>query len=428
MLYNGIMVGTFQYFFFERDLFQESFLTIWMHGALEISAIVIAGAAGLTLGRGILFPGTLPRLQSFQIGARRAISIMIGLVPIFILAGFIEGFFTRLTELPDLLRGTFIFSCFGFVGAYFWLFPLMKYRNKDVPLYDADQLIPLLSRKFDVRPLRKTKEVFTATFTAFQKLFFKVLLSALGLAVIYAGIFFLLHGVEGTKEIDFKKFSLYNLYQFHSYSKFPKIFFPNLIAISTVVWLSLYYFRKKFEDTIKQPFQVNFLLFLKVLVIVGLFELAVLSQNGLVASLAILAIPFLSFWGIVSAIEGTSLPTAFGRMLNLLNGTKRHIFVTFLSLCLVSLLLLFLVDSPFTWLYIDVLQWNIAAADEVKAIVAFLSLLFINQWALFTLIPLIIYGQALEYFSAVEAKEATELSERVVQIGEKKVAYGIERE
>ena len=65
MLYNGIMVGTFQYFFIERELFQESFLTIWMHGALEISSIVIAGAAGLTMGRGLLFQGKLPRKQAY---------------------------------------------------------------------------------------------------------------------------------------------------------------------------------------------------------------------------------------------------------------------------------------------------------------------------------------------------------------------------
>ena len=63
MIYNGIMVGTFQYFFIERGLFWESFLTIWQHGTLEISAIVIAGAAGITMGKGIVFPETLSRYE-----------------------------------------------------------------------------------------------------------------------------------------------------------------------------------------------------------------------------------------------------------------------------------------------------------------------------------------------------------------------------
>jgi len=47
LIRNGIMVGTFQYFFIERGLFKESFLTIWMHGMLEIPCIIIAGAAGI---------------------------------------------------------------------------------------------------------------------------------------------------------------------------------------------------------------------------------------------------------------------------------------------------------------------------------------------------------------------------------------------
>ena len=54
---NGVMLGVFQYFFYDQGIFAESFLTIWIHGALEISAIVIAGGAGITHGGGFAFPG-----------------------------------------------------------------------------------------------------------------------------------------------------------------------------------------------------------------------------------------------------------------------------------------------------------------------------------------------------------------------------------
>jgi uncharacterized membrane protein SpoIIM required for sporulation len=90
LIFNGTMLGAFQYFFIEKGLFWESFLTVWMHGTLEISAIIIAGAAGITMGQGLLFPGTYTRMQAFQRSARRGIKIMVGIVPIFILAGFIE--------------------------------------------------------------------------------------------------------------------------------------------------------------------------------------------------------------------------------------------------------------------------------------------------------------------------------------------------
>ena len=76
LLRNGIMLGAFQYFFIEHGLFRESFLAVWLHGAFELSSIVIAGAAGLTMGRGLAFPGTLSRLRSFQLAARRGVSMM----------------------------------------------------------------------------------------------------------------------------------------------------------------------------------------------------------------------------------------------------------------------------------------------------------------------------------------------------------------
>lgn len=100
---NGIMLGSFQYFFFSKGLGWASVLTIWLHGTLEISSIVIAGAAGLVLGNSILFPGTLPRKTSILIAAKNAVKIAIGLVPLFLVAAFIEGFITRHTAMPIYL-------------------------------------------------------------------------------------------------------------------------------------------------------------------------------------------------------------------------------------------------------------------------------------------------------------------------------------
>ncbi len=56
MLQNGIMLGSFQYFFYEKGLLWESARTIWIHGTIEISVIIIAGCAGLVLANGMLFP------------------------------------------------------------------------------------------------------------------------------------------------------------------------------------------------------------------------------------------------------------------------------------------------------------------------------------------------------------------------------------
>jgi uncharacterized membrane protein SpoIIM required for sporulation len=120
---NGVMLGSFQTFFAQHELLWESALAVWLHGTLEISAIIVAGAAGMAMGNGWLFPGTYPRITSFRRGARRGLRIVVGTVPVFIVAGFIESFFTRHTEWPDLLRLSIILGSLAFVIYYYIVLP-----------------------------------------------------------------------------------------------------------------------------------------------------------------------------------------------------------------------------------------------------------------------------------------------------------------
>ena len=92
---NGIMLGSFQYFFYENGVFEQSLRGIWLHGAMEIFSIVIATMAGFILAGSILFPGTYSRFQSFVTGARQSLKILISTLPFFVMAGFVEGFVTR---------------------------------------------------------------------------------------------------------------------------------------------------------------------------------------------------------------------------------------------------------------------------------------------------------------------------------------------
>ena len=133
LMQNAIMLGAFQTFFFSQGLLVESALAIWLHGTLEISAIIISGAAGFALGRGWLFPGTYKRGVSFRQGARRGLKIIVGTVPVFITAGFIEGFVTRHTEIPDAIRAGIIICSLLFVIFYFVVWPqILAKRSKTV--------------------------------------------------------------------------------------------------------------------------------------------------------------------------------------------------------------------------------------------------------------------------------------------------------
>jgi uncharacterized membrane protein SpoIIM required for sporulation len=138
MFQNGVMLGAFQYFFYERGLLLPSVLTIWIHGTLEISAIVIAGSAGLTLGNSLLFPGTWSRLESFKRGAKQGLKIVIGLVPVFITAGFLESFVTRL-PLHPVVSSAIILTSATFIVWYFIIYPIqLEKRFTEKPDRNAD--------------------------------------------------------------------------------------------------------------------------------------------------------------------------------------------------------------------------------------------------------------------------------------------------
>jgi len=131
MLRNGIMLGSFEYYFFSKGLGLESVLVIWIHGTLEISAIIIAGAAGLVLGHGLLFPKTYSRAKAFILSAKDGTKIAAGIIPIILLAAFLEGFVTRHTEMPIWLSASILILSLCFMIWYVIIYPFkLNQRNQ----------------------------------------------------------------------------------------------------------------------------------------------------------------------------------------------------------------------------------------------------------------------------------------------------------
>lgn len=137
MLFDtGMMLGSFQTFFFLKDLGWQSILVVWVHGTLEISAIIIAGGAGLIVGNSMLFPGTHTRMHSIRRGAKDGLKLMIGLVPVFIAAAFLEGFITRYSTMPKAISISILAGSLFFICWYFIWYPIKlskKLKPADVP-------------------------------------------------------------------------------------------------------------------------------------------------------------------------------------------------------------------------------------------------------------------------------------------------------
>ena len=126
LLQNGIMLGAFQFMFQKHGVFWESVRGIWIHGAMEIFAIVIEGAAGLLLGASILFPKTYSRVTSFKRGMKDGVKILISTFPFTIAAGFLEGFVTRYSNImPNWLSVGIIVITLGIISFYYLVYPFI---------------------------------------------------------------------------------------------------------------------------------------------------------------------------------------------------------------------------------------------------------------------------------------------------------------
>ncbi len=129
LMQNGIMMGAFEYYFFSKGLGLKSILVVFLHGTLEISAIVIAGCAGLIIGNSILFPRTYGRWHSIMRGGRDGMKIVMGLVPVFIVAAFLESFVTRYSNMPVVVSASIELLSLLFIIWYFILYPIRIHQR-----------------------------------------------------------------------------------------------------------------------------------------------------------------------------------------------------------------------------------------------------------------------------------------------------------
>ncbi|BCY28710.1 stage II sporulation protein M [Flavobacterium okayamense] len=130
LLNNCIMLGSFQYFFYQEGVFWESVRGIWIHGSMEIFAIVIEAAAGFILGASILFPRTFSRMNSFKIGFKNSFKIFISTMPFTFAAGFLEGYITRYSNvMHNFLSVGIILLTLSIISFYYLVYPFIVHKK-----------------------------------------------------------------------------------------------------------------------------------------------------------------------------------------------------------------------------------------------------------------------------------------------------------
>jgi uncharacterized membrane protein SpoIIM required for sporulation len=103
MAFNGLLIGVIGGACSRAGMSLALWSFVAPHGALELPAIFIAGGAGLLIARGLLLPGTLPRRESLALAAGSATRLLLGVFPLLVVAGMIEGFVSP-GNLPPALK------------------------------------------------------------------------------------------------------------------------------------------------------------------------------------------------------------------------------------------------------------------------------------------------------------------------------------
>ena len=110
---NGLSIGAIATLVGQNNLAYPFWAFVFPHGSLELPAIFFAGGAGLLIGRAILFPGKYTRADALKFYGSQAAQLVFGIVPMLIIAGTIEGFFSPSPVVPEPFKyfvGTALFT------------------------------------------------------------------------------------------------------------------------------------------------------------------------------------------------------------------------------------------------------------------------------------------------------------------------------
>jgi uncharacterized membrane protein SpoIIM required for sporulation len=416
LLYNGIMVGCFQYFFIERGLLAESALTIWLHGTLEISSIILAGGAGLTLGSGLIFPGTYSRLQAFQISAMRSLKLMLGITPIFILAAIIESFLTRYTEIPDVLRLFLILLSAGFIIGYFVVYPWYKSkRGFELPLAEV-KLQPASFETIRYDRIKNNAEIIKDAFLFYRTNFNKILswTALVSLLVTAASFYF--------EDVDIPP-RVYDMWWQYFFADLffalktpsPVYILINTVGSSLIIYRVLMIINNEAKKTVQRRFVPQS--FIQTMVVVAMIYASFYYLEGWGIFLTICGFFMFLIMAFTQLTEESNLLYGFSRMWSLSAANFGQVLGLQVILMLMAFSFLMILSAPLIYMNTTILQWNFAKSDTwSKNIIHFVEL-FVKIFTFNLIVPILAASAASMYFSLSEIISADSLKKAIANVG-----------
>ena len=113
LIFNGLVIGAVSGHLTDIGYGQTFWSFVMGHGAFELTAITLAGAAGLQLGWSLVAPGRLARSEALRLAARKSVRMLCGVMVFLLIAAFIEAYWSSTTGIEPWIKYA--------VGAVLWL-------------------------------------------------------------------------------------------------------------------------------------------------------------------------------------------------------------------------------------------------------------------------------------------------------------------
>jgi uncharacterized membrane protein SpoIIM required for sporulation len=425
LIYNGIMVGAFQYLFIERGLFKESFLTIWQHGTLEISGIIIAGAAGITLGKGLIFPGTFSRLEAFKMSALRGLKIFLGIVPVIIIAAFIESFFTRYTDVSDYLRLTVILLSLSFVMFYFVWYPWYVSNRQTAQTRKAEVLSFRESQSFNFSGILSGQTIlgYALQFITQNTLWVILLIISISLS----------HGVLAViNEFMHSTFNPYGLLHSSFLFKTNRLYTHFILGIASLSLLQCLLCFKVDKLINKHPQVKTTTSVLKLILssILASFVILLPFATGrfLGVTSLIIVTPFIMLNVFLGYQRNRFFVVVTNATLNLLKGSWGKMLWNSVQIFILIIFMYILINTPFVWSYIESIYFNINADPDIIDLIRMFVFTFLMAVLFSIYFVFQVSTSIMSAYAFNEIVYAENLLKRIEMVGERKKMFGFEKE
>ena len=441
MLRNGIMLGVFMYFFYSRGLGTEFNLTVFLHGTIEMLTLVIETTAGMLLGRGLLYPGTLSRYKAFSIYGRKGALLFLSTVPFILFAAFIESFLTRFTEMPNVLRAAIIIGSLFLMVYYFVIYPYIKYRHTKDTFDRLPELKAEGDLEFEKETLYSNGQIFFKTIQIMGANFNRILRSTFLICILFyvSLAFFYFENTIGKFKLlqieigdfivtffsrDFEKFI--KMYRnvgllFNSDESWP-MYFISTVWIGLCCFAALQICKKHFKAPARKAWQI----LASSLVVSLILNTLMLSDNGFMVLLYMLLSPIAIM--LLLRYNFNDLQSSDYPLFSKLFSGYGKLFGILCMVMLISFFGFVFILSPISYFMLMLMDMNIQLSDEMytkvlQSLMLFSFMLMVTFSILFYILEMYFVAHVVKEISTAEG-----LKKGIVEIGTLNKAYGIETE